>query len=771
MIGAIIGDIAGSRFEFRNHKSKEFELFADGCRATDDSVMTLAVARAMMETDKARQHKAGDFSRDGEYEALLEQTAVKAMREIGRSHPDCGYGASFRKWIFSGDPRPYNSFGNGAAVRIGPAGFAARTEDEARELSEAVTKATHNHPEGIKGAETVAVAVFMARRGFLKEEIRRKINDDYYPLDFTIDGIRAAYEFDETCRGTVPQAIEAFLESVSFEDAVRLAVSVGGDSDTLAAITGSIADAYYGVPEELERKALSYLDDDLRAICGEWKAFTAGGENAEKFRVLTKYIGKIDFAVSADDRVGEGENGGAPGLPARFPFIAFRDLVRSFEDEFLRFSESRPELRLADYQAILKSNGLKWDGGVMRRADAGALDAGCVLALIMGAVRADRLCRGALSGFLKDGSMLKWLKRLKDIDRSERDDAPEEIRFVIGGFFGGYTDFRIVFDTDGASKTVTAFQGKSEKTLCSSEEAALLKKRFAGLHTEYWDCDYADERICDGEQWELAVRYPERPGVVWGGNNAYPPNWAQVLDLFGLSHEDENRPEIEKLTLEFFQTVRPDGGGAETGAVLSRSESLTADREKGQIALRQTAGNGRSVTHRYDAPGWTEEILRAAGECLQAGGWVETKREQDGTGVRFYRLKAEYRDGAAVCHAGVYDRANLPEEPWLKLMDTVWGLIGSYGFGELMDKKAFLNAGKAGEIKYCSVAFEEYGRTFYYRTDDDTIGIGDAVIVPFGAANTEREGVVEEIGFYRADKAPFPLEKTKQILRKAEKPE
>ncbi|MDI9463070.1 MAG: ADP-ribosylglycohydrolase family protein [Bacillota bacterium] len=271
MTGAIIGDIAGSRFEFNNHKSKDFELFTEECRVTDDSIMTLAVAKAIMETGK-RVKPGGDGYESGYY-SLLEKMAVKYMQEIGRRYPDCGYGGMFINWVFSDDPRPYNSFGNGAAMRVSPAGFAARKENEARRLSKAVTGVTHNHEEGIKGAEAVAVAIFMARCGFAKGEIREKIERNYYPLDFTIDEIRDSYRFDETCQGTVPQAIVAFLESNSFEDAIRNAISLGGDSDTLAAVTGSIAEAYYGVPKELEEKALSYLDDELFSIYSEWTEF------------------------------------------------------------------------------------------------------------------------------------------------------------------------------------------------------------------------------------------------------------------------------------------------------------------------------------------------------------------------------------------------------------------------------------------------------------------------------------------------------------------
>ena len=271
MIGAIIGDIAGSRFEFNNHRSKEFELFTDECFATDDSIMTLAVARAIMEAERIKGSSVGGH--DDEFYSLLSDSTVKCMQKIGRPYPNCGYGGRFYQWMYSDTPRPYNSFGNGAAMRISPAGFAARTESEARLLAEAITAVTHNHPEGIKGAEATAIALFMARRGCSKQEIRERISRDYYPLDFTIDGIRESYRFNETCQQTVPQAIEAFLESDSFEDAIRTAISVGGDSDTLAAITGGIAEAYYGVPDDMREEALRYLDSELRAIYDEWISF------------------------------------------------------------------------------------------------------------------------------------------------------------------------------------------------------------------------------------------------------------------------------------------------------------------------------------------------------------------------------------------------------------------------------------------------------------------------------------------------------------------
>ncbi len=179
----------------------------------------------------------------------------------------------FYQWIFTDNPKPYNSFGNGAGMRVSPAGFAANNLKQAVSLSRAVTAVTHNHPEGIKGAEAVAVAIFLARTGHTKDEIKRKISESYYPLDFTADEIRPTYEFNETCQGTVPQAIVCFLESESFEDAIRTAVSIGGDSDTLAAITGGIAEAYYGIPEDFQDTAMTYLNEELLTLVIEWQAF------------------------------------------------------------------------------------------------------------------------------------------------------------------------------------------------------------------------------------------------------------------------------------------------------------------------------------------------------------------------------------------------------------------------------------------------------------------------------------------------------------------
>ena len=259
MIGAIIGDIVGSRFEWDNHRSKDFELFTPKCFATDDSIMSLAIAEALMRAKP-------DFSD-------LSAQAVRCMQEVGRPYPDCGYGGRFSEWMYSDDPQPYHSFGNGAAMRVSACGLAAKSEEEVKALSRTVTEVTHDHPEGIKGAEATAVAVYLAKSGAPMAEIRARVEEEYYSLDFTLDAIRDTYRFNETCQQTVPQALEAFFESVDFEDAIRNAISIGGDSDTLAAITGGVAGAYYGVPEALSRVARGYLDARLRGILERFEAW------------------------------------------------------------------------------------------------------------------------------------------------------------------------------------------------------------------------------------------------------------------------------------------------------------------------------------------------------------------------------------------------------------------------------------------------------------------------------------------------------------------
>lgn len=254
MTGAIIGDVVGSRFEFDNYKSKEFELFNTECDFTDDSVMTIAIAKALQPYD----------GRITDYEAFKKEL-VEVMHEVGRRYPHCGYGGRFLVWMMRNYTEPYYSYGNGSAMRISPVGWFASSLEECEKLATATAEVTHNHPEGIKGAVSVAGAIYLARTGHCMDEIKEYVSK-FYTVDFTLDEIRKDYEFEVSCQKSVPQAFEVFFESTSFEDAIRNAISIGGDSDTIAAIAGSIAEAFYGVDEDMKETALSYLDEYLLEI-------------------------------------------------------------------------------------------------------------------------------------------------------------------------------------------------------------------------------------------------------------------------------------------------------------------------------------------------------------------------------------------------------------------------------------------------------------------------------------------------------------------------
>lgn len=252
MFGAIIGDIVGSIYEFDNIKTKDFPLFCERCYYTDDTVMTMAVAQALI--------KAREQNRD------FKELIVQEMQDFGKRYPGRGYGFGFANWLNSNDPKPYNSFGNGSAMRVSPCGLMAVTLSEAMSLAKASAEVTHSHPEGIKGAQAVAGAIFLAKCRKSKEEIKSFIEANFYDLDKTLEEIRPSYNFNETCQGTVPQAIQAFLESDDFEDAIRNAVSLGGDSDTLAAITGSIAWTFYNEPRMLYKEPEKYEGPNVQMM-------------------------------------------------------------------------------------------------------------------------------------------------------------------------------------------------------------------------------------------------------------------------------------------------------------------------------------------------------------------------------------------------------------------------------------------------------------------------------------------------------------------------
>lgn len=244
ILGAIAGDIIGSVYEFNNLRSKDFPLFNERAEFTDDTVMTIAVADALMN----------------------DKDMAATLKEYGRKYPNRGYGGMFYRWLASAHNNPYYSFGNGSAMRASAAGFMAGSITQASQLARISAEVTHNHPEGIKGAEATAVAVYMAKEGKSKQAIRRTVTELYgYNLNFTCDQIRDTYIFNETCQETVPQALVAFLDALDYEDTIRTAISIGGDSDTIACIAGGIASAFYGgVPSEIREFALSKLPHELQ---------------------------------------------------------------------------------------------------------------------------------------------------------------------------------------------------------------------------------------------------------------------------------------------------------------------------------------------------------------------------------------------------------------------------------------------------------------------------------------------------------------------------
>ena len=291
LYGAILGDIIGVPFEFAEirQKSKDFELFSDRSDFSDDTVMTIAVADAILKTGNKKDNKNlyQDFVEDkvtykelyrafqgeSDYYRNLYKNVTKEMQRYGKNYPHRGYGGSFRGWLNESNPKPYDSLGNGSAMRVSAAGWISDSMFETREVARQTARPTHNHPEGVKGAMSIACAIFLARKCSTKEKIKNYIEGEFdYNLSRSLDEVRKTCEFNETCSISVPEAIVAFLESENFEDAIRNAVSLGGDADTQAAIAGSIAEAFYEIPENLILKCRKYLPQEILKVIDRFNA-------------------------------------------------------------------------------------------------------------------------------------------------------------------------------------------------------------------------------------------------------------------------------------------------------------------------------------------------------------------------------------------------------------------------------------------------------------------------------------------------------------------
>ena len=272
MLGAIVGDVIGSPFEFDWHReeahSKKFELVSRRSYVTDDSIMTIAIADAVMKS----MPKFGDALKEDDFR----QNVIASMQDFGRMYPDAGYGSRFRWWLREENPQPYNSWGNGSAMRVSPVAWAFNTLNDVEKFAGISAEVSHNHPEGIKGAQATAGAIFLARQGKSKDEIREYVTSRYgYDLSRTLDEIRPDYHHVESCQETVPEAITAFLESKNFEDAARCAVSLSGDSDTLTAITCSIAEGFYGIPDDICEMIEQKLDGFMMNFLLKWELWRA----------------------------------------------------------------------------------------------------------------------------------------------------------------------------------------------------------------------------------------------------------------------------------------------------------------------------------------------------------------------------------------------------------------------------------------------------------------------------------------------------------------
>ena len=268
MLGAIVGDIIGSAYEFNNTKRKEFHLFTPKSKFTDDTVMTLAVARWLCGDKEHRK-----------------ETLVRHMQELGRRYPTAGYGGSFMRWLYNPEPQPYNSYGNGSAMRVSPVAFYAHSLQEALGLAKISAEVTHNHSEGIKGAQAIASSIYLARHGATKEEIKSYVEEQFhYDLSQQLDDIRPTYSYDMSCQHTVPQALLAFLEGANFEEVIRSAVSIGGDSDTIAAMAGGIAQAFYVIPKKLSSYCYALLTPELRGVLNDFEDLL-GCREADPFNI------------------------------------------------------------------------------------------------------------------------------------------------------------------------------------------------------------------------------------------------------------------------------------------------------------------------------------------------------------------------------------------------------------------------------------------------------------------------------------------------------
>lgn len=392
MIGAIIGDIAGSIYEFNNIKTEDFPLIGENCFFTDDTVMTIAVAEALQNGNRN--------------EKKTETCMVKSIKKYGKLYPNAGYGGRFSAWLQNPEPKPYNSYGNGSAMRVSPVAWYFHSLEKVEKFAEISARVTHDHPEGIRGAQAVAAAIFMARNGRSKEYIKRYMELKYhYEFSTTLDEIRPDYHFDETCQGTVPVALEVFFEAESFEDTLRKAISMGGDSDTLAAIACSVAEAFYPVPEEIQKLALSHLDKKLTSMLKKWNEDISVSSSSFEHRDLLLYT---DFLLS---------NPHTEKKTLRHPSMDTDIVVPEYSEKMYNFIQdaiASPYFR-EDYKEILSRHDIRrYEDMIVELPYAGENLLSAMLTLILSGekVNPGNIAWAAETGIL--GDILQGLKECKE---------------------------------------------------------------------------------------------------------------------------------------------------------------------------------------------------------------------------------------------------------------------------------------------------------------------------------------------------------------------
>ena len=511
MLGAIIGDIVGSRFEFNNIKTKKFYLFDKKCSVTDDSVMSVSVAEMCLNG----------------YVPNNTEMIIQTFKKWGQRYPYAGYGNRFFHWVLSDESAPYNSCGNGSAMRISAIGFYANTEEEVEQYSKAVTEVTHNHPEGIKGAYVTAMCIYLARKGASKKEIKEFV-EKYYDIDFDYEHLRKTYKHEaEICQNTVPQAIYCFLISNGFEDCLRTTISIGGDCDTTAAISCAIAEAYYGIPSKIAEQAMKYIPSDMKEIIEKFdfetkfSSITRYGKMLKFIKPLEEYPDKLGRWKPSESRT---DKKGQTVITMGYPI---------YESDVIEFLDAMGSFMVYNYDEVIESYGIKYENIDIHKLDLAKYDDKLVLAMLTAIIRSDRINEGLIMSMIENGSILKLLLRLKDFDEPLlKEDIITKIDYSFSCFGNFSKNEGFVIDILSKDKVRIEYSAhnmdglKPVVVLNESDSKTLITKLY-NLNVLEWKDDYEPEGmiVLDGESWSMEIDTYNLGHIHKGGSNAFPHNW------------------------------------------------------------------------------------------------------------------------------------------------------------------------------------------------------------------------------------------------------